>query len=209
MDYPNTKTRGGALSLQGLPNNGDLGLKARSDEYLPFRAVKRCADEAAKPDPNRYSGAIDVLDWNRRVWTRAQRGLQQPRKRLARRRCSPRSSRSPILGRRGPRAVIRAQEADRPLIDHRMIIRGWPCAGDGQRRGLNAARQALFQTLSLCPPSTISPIARNPAPLRFARRRVRRFLPRAPGIICRNVAHLAEFAGPGQWKTTYNSSAIQ
>ena len=93
-------------------------------EYRLFAQVTLALMEAAKSDPTDIPARIDVLDWNRRVWTALSEDCSNPANGL------PAPLRASIISlaiwvTRHTSAVIRRQEEIEPLIEiNRTIMQG-------------------------------------------------------------------------------------
>jgi len=102
----------------------------RQMEYRLFAQVTLALIEASKTDPKDIAARVDVLDWNRRMWTALSEDCSNPENRL------PAPLRASIISLaiwvgRHTSAVIRRQEQIEPLIEiNRMIMQG--LRGDGR-----------------------------------------------------------------------------
>jgi len=96
----------------------------RQMEYRLFAQVTLALIEASKTDPKDIAARVDVLDWNRRMWTALSEDCSNPENRL------PPPLRASIISLaiwvgRHTSAVIRRQEQIEPLIEiNRMIMQG-------------------------------------------------------------------------------------
>src|SRR6185312_890494 len=96
----------------------------RQMEYRLFAQVTLALIEASKTDPKDIAARVDVLDWNRRMWTALSEDCSNPENRL------PPPLRASIISlaiwvSRHTSAVIRRQEQIEPLIEiNRMIMQG-------------------------------------------------------------------------------------
>jgi flagellar biosynthesis activator protein FlaF len=112
------------MSLQAYQKAATWAESPRQMEYRLFAQVTLALMEAAKTDPTDIPGRIDVLDWNRRVWTALSEDCCNPGNGL------PASLRASIISlaiwvNRHTSAVIRRQEQIEPLIEiNRMIMQG-------------------------------------------------------------------------------------
>ena len=104
------------MSLQAYQRTAAQAEDPRQVEYRLFGQVTRALMEAAKADPNDIPARIDVLDWNRRVWTALSEDCSSPGNGL------PAPLRASIISlaiwvARHTSAVIRRQEEIEPLIE--------------------------------------------------------------------------------------------
>jgi flagellar protein FlaF len=112
------------MSLQAYQKAATWAESPRQMEYRLFAQVTLALMEAAKADPSDIPARIDVLDWNRRVWTALSEDCSSPGNAL------PASLRASIISlsiwvTRHTSAVIRRQEQIEPLIEiNRMIMQG-------------------------------------------------------------------------------------
>jgi flagellar protein FlaF len=112
------------MSLQAYQTAATWAESPREMEYRLFAQVTLALMEAAKADPNDMSARVDVLDWNRRVWTALREDCSTPGNKL------PASLRASIISLaiwvgRHTSAVIRRQEQIEPLIEvNRMMMQG-------------------------------------------------------------------------------------
>ena len=112
------------MSLQAYQKAATWAESPRQMEYRLFAQVTLALMEAAKTDPADIPARIDVLDWNRRVWTALSDDCSTPGNAL------PASLRASIISlsiwvTRHTSAVIRRQEQIEPLIEiNRMIMQG-------------------------------------------------------------------------------------
>ena len=112
------------MSLQAYQKAATWAESPRQMEYRLFAQVTLALMEAAKADPTDIPARIDVLDWNRRVWTALSDDCSSPGNGL------PAPLRASIISlaiwvSRHTSAVIRRQEDIEPLIDiNRMIMQG-------------------------------------------------------------------------------------
>lgn len=112
------------MSLQAYQKAATWAESPRQMEYRLFAQVTLALMEAAKADPTDIPARIDVLDWNRRVWTALSEDCSRPGNGL------PASLRASIISlaiwvTRHTSAVIRRQEQIEPLIEiNRMIMQG-------------------------------------------------------------------------------------
>jgi flagellar protein FlaF len=93
-------------------------------EYRLFAQVTLALMDAAKADPLDIAARVDVLDWNRRVWSALRDDCSSPGNGL------PASLRASIISLaiwvgRHTSAVIRREEQIEPLIEvNRIIMQG-------------------------------------------------------------------------------------
>jgi flagellar biosynthesis activator protein FlaF len=112
------------MSLQAYQKAATWAESPRQMEYRLFAQVTLALMEAAKSDPADIPARIDVLDWNRRVWTALCEDCSNPGNAL------PAPLRASIISLaiwvgRHTSAVIRRQEQIEPLIEvNRMIMQG-------------------------------------------------------------------------------------
>ncbi len=112
------------MSLQAYQKAATWAESPRQMEYRLFAQVTLALMEAAKTDPTDIPARIDVLDWNRRVWTALSDDCSSPGNGL------PAPLRASIISlsiwvARHTSAVIRRQEQIEPLIEvNRMIMQG-------------------------------------------------------------------------------------
>jgi flagellar protein FlaF len=112
------------MSLQAYQKAATWAESPRQMEYRLFAQVTLALMEAAKADPTDIPARIDVLDWNRRVWSALSEDCSSPGNAL------PASLRASIISlsiwvTRHTSAVIRRQEQIEPLIEiNRMIMQG-------------------------------------------------------------------------------------
>ena len=112
------------MSLQAYQKAATWAESPRQMEYRLFAQVTLALMEAAKTDPTDIPARIDVLDWNRRVWTALSEDCSSPGNAL------PASLRASIISlaiwvTRHTSAVIRRQEQIEPLIEiNRAIMQG-------------------------------------------------------------------------------------
>jgi len=112
------------MSLQAYQKAATWAESPRQMEYRLFAQVTLALMEAAKTDPTDIPARIDVLDWNRRVWTALSDDCSNPGNAL------PAPLRASIISlaiwvTRHTSAVIRRQEQIEPLIEiNRMIMQG-------------------------------------------------------------------------------------
>ncbi|MFI4965095.1 MAG: flagellar biosynthesis regulator FlaF [Caulobacterales bacterium] len=116
------------MSLQAYQKAATWAESPRQMEYRLFAQVTLALMEAAKTDPTDIPARIDVLDWNRRVWTALSEDCGSPGNGL------PASLRASIISlaiwvTRHTSAVIRRQEQIEPLIEiNRTIMQGLAAA---------------------------------------------------------------------------------
>jgi flagellar protein FlaF len=112
------------MSLQAYQKAATWAESPRQMEYRLFAQVTLALMEAAKTDPNDFLARVDVLDWNRRVWTALSEDCSSPGNRL------PPQLRASIISLaiwvgRHTSAVIRREEQIEPLIEiNRTIMQG-------------------------------------------------------------------------------------
>ena len=112
------------MSLQAYQKAATWAESPRQMEYRLFAQVTLALMEAAKTDPSDIPARVDVLDWNRRVWTALSEDCSSPGNRL------PPQLRASIISlamwvSRHTSAVIRRQEDIEPLIGvNRLIMQG-------------------------------------------------------------------------------------
>jgi flagellar protein FlaF len=112
------------MSLKAYQQASTWAENPRQMEYRLFAEVTLALIEAAKADPTDISARVDVLDWNRRVWTALSDDCSNPGNAL------PAPLRASIISlaiwvARHTSAVIRRQEQIEPLIEiNRMIMQG-------------------------------------------------------------------------------------
>ena len=112
------------MSLQAYQTAATWAESPRQMEYRLFTQVTLALIEAAKTDPSDIAARVDVLDWNRRVWTALSEDCSSPGNGL------PAPLRASIISlaiwvARHTSAVIRRQEQIEPLIEvNRMIMQG-------------------------------------------------------------------------------------
>lgn len=112
------------MSLKAYQQASTWAENPRQMEYRLFAQVTLALMEAAKSDPTDIPARIDVLDWNRRVWTALRDDCSNPGDAL------PASLRASIISlsiwvARHTSAVIRREEQIEPLIEiNRMIMQG-------------------------------------------------------------------------------------
>jgi flagellar protein FlaF len=112
------------MSLKAYQQASTWAENPRQMEYRLFAEVTLALIEAAKTDPTDIPARIDVLDWNRRVWTALSDDCCDPGNRL------PKQLRASIISlsiwvTRHTSAVIRRQEQIEPLIEiNRTIMQG-------------------------------------------------------------------------------------
>ena len=112
------------MSLQAYQKAATWAESPRQMEYRLFAQVTLALMEAAKADPGDIPARIDVLDWNRRVWTALSEDCSNPGNGL------PAPLRASIISlaiwvTRHTSAVIRRQEQIEPLIEiNRMMMQG-------------------------------------------------------------------------------------
>ena len=112
------------MSLQAYQKAATWAESPRQMEYRLFAQVTLALMEAAKTDPTDIPARIDVLDWNRRVWTALSEDCSSPGNGL------PAPLRASIISlaiwvTRHTSAVIRRQEEIEPLIEiNRAIMQG-------------------------------------------------------------------------------------
>lgn len=112
------------MSLKAYQQASTWAENPRQMEYRLFAEVTLALIEAAKSDPTDIPARIDVLDWNRRVWSALRDDCSNPGNAL------PASLRASIISlsiwvARHTSAVIRREEQIEPLIEiNRMIMQG-------------------------------------------------------------------------------------
>jgi flagellar protein FlaF len=112
------------MSLQAYQKTATWAESPRQMEYRLFAQVTLALMEAAKSDPTDIASRVDVLDWNRRVWTALREDCSSPGNAL------PAPLRASIISlaiwvSRHTSAVIRRQEQIEPLIEiNRAIMQG-------------------------------------------------------------------------------------
>ena len=112
------------MSLQAYQKAATWAESPRQMEYRLFAQVTLALMEAAKSDAADIQARIDVLDWNRRVWSALSEDCSSPGNAL------PAPLRASIISLaiwvgRHTSAVIRRQEEIEPLIEvNRMIMQG-------------------------------------------------------------------------------------
>ncbi|HEX2816377.1 MAG TPA: flagellar biosynthesis regulator FlaF [Phenylobacterium sp.] len=112
------------MSLKAYQKAATWAESPRQMEYRLFAEVTLALMEAAKTDPTDIPARIDVLDWNRRVWTALSDDCSSPGNGL------PAPLRASIISlaiwvARHTSAVIRRQEQIEPLIEiNRTIMQG-------------------------------------------------------------------------------------
>jgi flagellar protein FlaF len=112
------------MSLQAYQKAATWAESPREMEYRLFAQVTLALMEAAKSDTRDIAARVEVLDWNRRVWTALSEDCSNPDNRL------PPSLRASIISlaiwvSRHTSAVIRRQEQIEPLIEiNRTIMQG-------------------------------------------------------------------------------------
>lgn len=112
------------MSLQAYQKAATSAESPRQMEYRLFAQVTLALMEAAKSDPSDILARVDVLDWNRRVWTALREDCSNAENGL------PAPLRASIISLaiwvgRHTSAVIRREEQIEPLIEvNRMIMQG-------------------------------------------------------------------------------------
>ncbi|WP_394764364.1 flagellar biosynthesis regulator FlaF [Phenylobacterium sp.] len=112
------------MSHQAYQTAATWAESPRQMEYRLFAQVTLALIEAAKSDPHDIAARVDVLDWNRRIWTALREDCSSSENRL------PAPLRASIISLaiwvgRHTSAVIRRQEQIEPLIEvNRMIMQG-------------------------------------------------------------------------------------
>jgi flagellar protein FlaF len=112
------------MSLQAYQRVAAQAESSRETEYRLFGQVTRALIEAAQLDEKDFSGRMDALDWNRRLWTTLATDCADSDNEL------PDAVRAQIISisiwvARHTSAVMRKEEQIEPLIDvNRIIMQG-------------------------------------------------------------------------------------
>ena len=112
------------MSHQAYQKAATWAESPRQMDYRLFAQVTLALMEAAKSDPRDIAARVDVLDWNRRVWSALRDDCSSPENGL------PGPLRASIISlaiwvSRHTSAVIRRQEQIEPLIEiNRTIMQG-------------------------------------------------------------------------------------
>ena len=112
------------MSLQAYQKAATWAESPRQMEYRLFAQVTLALMEAAKTDPSDFLARVDVLDWNRRVWTALSEDCSNPGNGLPAQLRASIISLSIWVGRQTSK-VVRREDTIESLIEiNRTIMQG-------------------------------------------------------------------------------------